>query len=125
MNALAQTDCRAARRATKRVTRPMTPRRLVEQNRRFRGSGGISQENRAGGFLPAFADTRTGATYPSRFADGRPAPVHLLDGLPTELVVARSSSGRVEAVKASVVAGFVRAGRFYTREQAAEAMAKH
>jgi hypothetical protein len=57
--------------------------------------------------------------YLSRFADGRVAPVHLLDGLPAEVVVSRYPSGRVAAVSASVVAGFVRGGQFYTREQAA------
>lgn len=125
MNALSRTACAASRQTFSPAGRCMTPGRLVAQNRRFKGSGGISQENRAGGFLPAFADTATGATYRSCFADGNPAPIHLLDGLPAELVVARSASGRVTAVKDSVVAGFLRAGRFYTREQAAEAMTRH
>lgn len=125
MNALACTDGGVARQTAARTSRFMTPRRLVAQNRRFKGSGGISQKNRAGGFLPAFADMHTGATHLSCFADGRPAPVHLLDGLPSDWVVARSPDGRVTAVKDAVVAGFVREGRFYTREQAAEAMMKH
>jgi hypothetical protein len=48
--------------------------------------------------------------------------VHLIDqalALPRELVVSRRPCGRVAAVKASLVSGFVRAGRFYTREEAA------
>ena len=52
-----------------------------------------------------------------------PAPVHLLDGLPEEVVVARHPCGRVEKVKASVVSGFVREARFYTREEAARCLA--
>jgi hypothetical protein len=92
---------------------------LQQQNRRFMGTGGRSQENRSSGFRPAFIDSITRAVYASCFADGRPAPIHLIDGLPDEVVVARSDSGRVCAVKPSVVAGFVRDGRFYTREEAA------
>lgn len=92
---------------------------LQRQNLRFRGTGGRSQENRGHGFCPAFMDTDTGAIYVSCFADGRLAPFHLIDGLPDVLIVARFSSGRVAALKASVLSGFVRAGRFYTRDEAA------
>jgi hypothetical protein len=56
----------------------------------------------------------------SRFANGTPAPIHILDGAPEEWVVARDPSGRVIAVKASVIAGFLHQGRFYTRAQAAQ-----
>lgn len=51
-----------------------------------------------------------------------PAPFHLLDELPGALVLARTESGRVAAVKDSVVSGFVLEGRFYTRERAAESV---
>ena len=100
----------------------LTPRGLRQQNRVFRGTGGVSQENREGGFVPAFSDTSTGDVYLSRFADGRVAPMHLLDGLPAAVVVQRSVSGRVMSVKETLQAGFVRAGKFYTREQAAAAV---
>jgi len=43
----------------------------------------------------------------------------LLDGLPNELVVARNAQGCVTRVKSSVVSGFVRDQRFYTRDEAA------
>ncbi|PKO55457.1 MAG: hypothetical protein CVU28_06370 [Betaproteobacteria bacterium HGW-Betaproteobacteria-21] len=92
---------------------------LQRQNQEFMGTGGRSEENRPCGFRPAFMDIDTHTVYESRFADGRPAPIHVLDGLPDELVVARSSSGRIAAVKASVIAGFVLATRFYNREEAA------
>lgn len=92
---------------------------LEDENRRFLGSGGRSQENRCLGFRPAFMDGETGIIYPSCFSDGRPAPFHLLDGLPDEIVLGRSPSGRVAAVKSSVISGFVLGQRFYTREQAA------
>ena len=95
---------------------------LVEENQRFAGTGGISANNRAQGFVPAFLDTVTGITYISRFADGRPAPLHLLDGLPPAVVTRCTSSGRVGAAKASVVSGFLRGRRFYTRTEAAMAL---
>jgi hypothetical protein len=95
------------------------------QNRCFEGTGGVSGENRSLGFLPAFADVLTGAVYLSRFADGRLAPMHLLEGLPEKAVERRDVNGRVTELKGSVVAGFVRDGQFYTREQAARIATKH
>lgn len=95
---------------------------LKKQNRQFKGTGGVSQENRSLGFRPAFLDSGTGSVYLSRFADGRPAPMHLLEGLPAALAVKHSASGRIAAVKASVIAGFLRNGQFYTRDQAAKAV---
>ncbi len=62
--------------------------------------------------------------YLSRFTTGEPAPFHLLDGLPDEVVAARGASGRVEAVRPGVVSGFVRDGEFYTREEAARRVAE-
>jgi hypothetical protein len=96
----------------------MSTAALARENLRFAGTGGVSRENRGNSFLPAFLDSGTGEIYLSRFADGRLAPIHMLDGLPEELVVARNAR-RITAVKASVVSGFVRDRRFYTREQAA------
>ena len=91
---------------------------LQRQRRRYRGSGGISKMNQGHGFRAAFRDAETGIIYGSCHADGRPAPVHLLDGLPVSLVLARAPSGKVTAVKSTVVAGFVRDRRFYTRDEA-------
>jgi hypothetical protein len=71
----------------------------------------------------AFCDRETGRTELSRFACGSPAPCHLIDGLPEDWVVARDAAGNAVAIKGSVVAGFVRDGRFYTREEAARALA--
>jgi hypothetical protein len=98
---------------------------LRDQNLSFRNTGGRSQENRSEGFRPAYQDTDTGHTYLSCFADGRPAPLHLLDGLPGELAVSHDAHGRISAVKATVIAGFIRNERFYTRQEAAAAMACH
>ena len=102
--------------------RALTGKVLHQENLAFQGPGGISANNRHGGFLPAFLDTATGTVYLARYADGRLAPMHFLDGLPPELVIMRSTTGRVMAVKESVIAGFVRCGLFFTREQAAAAV---
>ncbi|WP_440997812.1 hypothetical protein [Arhodomonas sp. SL1] len=100
----------------------MTVERLSAEHRRFRDGGGVSANNRAAGFVPAFLDRATGRIHRSCLADGRPAPCHCLDGLPADLVTARDDKGRVQAVRAGVIAGFLRDGRFYTREQAANAV---
>ena len=94
----------------------MTEQTLALENARFRGTGGVSA-HRPLGFSPAFMDTETRFVYASRFADGRLAPFHVLDGLPDELLLP-SSSGR-RRIKSSVVSGFVREGLFYTRNEAA------
>lgn len=101
------------------MARNLNRRLLRQENERYAGSGGISQENRGLGFRPAFRDSSTGIVYPSCFADGRPAPFHLLDGLPDDLVLQRSDCGRVLAAKPDLTSGFVFCGRFYTRDEAA------
>lgn len=100
----------------------MTRETLKTENQVHWGSGGRSEENRSSGFRPAFMDTQTSLVYPSRFADGRPAPFHLFDGLPDEVVIVRDLSGRVAAIKPSLISGFLRLGRFFTREEAAAAV---
>ena len=92
---------------------------LALETNRYRGTGGVSENNRNLGFQPAFIDRETGTVYWSRFPDGRLAPCHLLDGLPAELVRASDEQGRVTRVKSSLVSGFVYDGRFYTRDEAA------
>ena len=102
----------------------MTKSTLKVQNWLFAGTRGVSCNNRAFGFIPGFLDRETGTVYISCNTDGSPAPIHLIDGLPEALVVARGSSGRVMAVKGSVIAGFIKDGHFSTREQAARVLAQ-
>ena len=97
----------------------MNQRILERETIAYQGRGGVSTENRCLGFRPAFRDTETGRLYPSRFADGRPAPFHLIDGLPDEVAVARNVAGRVTRVKDTVVSGFTLNGWFYSRDEAA------
>jgi len=95
---------------------------LNNQNCLFGGSGGVSRNNRGAGFVPGYLDLHSGLSVVSCFADGRPAPVHVLDGLPDDWVAHRDACGRVTKARAGVVAGFLRNGRFYTREEAAYAL---
>lgn len=106
------------------MKRLMSETKLKRENSVHAGSGGVSQGNAGLGFKPAFLDFATQTIYPSRFADGRLAPFHLLDGLPEEVVVDRAPSGRVISAKATLISGFVRNGFFYTRSAAAKAAAE-
>jgi hypothetical protein len=92
---------------------------LALETATFRRTGRVSENNRSMSYQPAFIDRETGTVYLSRFPDGRLAPCHLLDGLPRELVLARSEHGHVTRVNDSVVSGFVHHDHFYTRDEAA------
>ncbi len=100
-----------------------TTRTLRTENRTFAGTAGVSRNNRALGFQPGFLDTETGRMEIACFAGGMPSPVHVLDGVPEAWVTARSETGRVTSVKGSVVSGFIRGGRFYTRRETAALLA--
>ena len=96
---------------------------LAQQNQAFAGTGGVSANNRHHRFVPAFQDTATGHVAVSRYRDGRRAPMHLLEGLPRQWAKAVDSDGTIVELLDSVVAGFVRNGKFFTREEAAAAVA--
>jgi hypothetical protein len=102
----------------------MNLKQLQRENVAHEHSRGVSRANRHLGFRPAFLDVATMQVHESRFADGRLAPFHLLDGLPDEVVLRRSALGRVLAAKATLVSGFVRNGFYYTRAAAARAAAE-
>jgi hypothetical protein len=106
------------------MKRVMNEELIRKQNVAFAGTGGRSEENRNLGFRPAFFDFGTQTIYLSRFANGRAAPFHMLDGLPEEVVVDRSPTGRVISAKATLISGFERNGFFYTRTAAARAAAE-
>jgi hypothetical protein len=76
------------------------------------------------GFVPVFLDFESQRIYRPRFADGRVGQVHVVDGLPDEVVADRAASGRVIRLKATVIAGYVRHGFFYTRAAANRAAAE-
>ena len=106
------------------MKRLMNEKLIQHENAVHAGGGGVSANNTRLGFRPAFLDFATQRIYPSRFADGRLAPFHLLDGLPEEVVAERSPSGRVITAKSTLISGFVRNGFFYTRSAAAKAAAE-
>ncbi len=93
--------------------------RLREENEIYAGTGGVSENNAEARFRPAFKDQSSGRIEPARMEDGSRAPMHLLCGLPDEWVTERDVDGRITGLKESVIAGFVRDGEFYTREEAA------
>jgi hypothetical protein len=97
----------------------LTQTSLALETAHYRGTGGVSENNRGQGFQPAFIDRETETVHLSCFPDGRLAPCHLLDGLPAELIVARDEQGRATRIKSSVVSGFVHDESFYTRDEAA------
>jgi len=96
---------------------------LIHQNQAYEGTGGTSQGNHGQGFSPAYMDAETGKIVASTFTDGRPAPIHLLCGLPEEWVLGHTSSSEAPRLKASIVVGFVRGDQFYTRAEAAKVCA--
>lgn len=101
----------------------MTPNTLKKENRHFHNTAGISQNNAHIGFRAAFRDELTGNVFLSRFANGAVAPIHLLDGLPEDLVVKRKKDGCVVKAKKRITSGFERLGAFFTRDEAAAALA--
>lgn len=105
------------------MARAVTVDQLVTENRAFENTAGVSANNRSLGFVPAFLDTVTGNVYLSCNPDGTLAVCHRMDGLPDALAVAHDATGRVTAIPATVIAGFARDGRFFTREQAARCAA--
>jgi len=102
----------------------MNEKLIQHENAVHAAGGGVSANNARLGFRPAFLDFATQRIYPARFADGRLAPFHLLDGLPDEVVAERSPTGRVLCAKSTLISGFVRNGFFYTRTAAAKAVAE-
>ena len=103
------------------MSRPMTANTLRQENLAFAGTNAVSGNNRTQRFLPAFRDDATGRVELARFANGKPAPAHLIVGLPSEWATAYAQDGSIMAVKATIVAGFVRDDQFFTREEAAAA----
>jgi len=88
------------------------------QNCDFAGTAGVSQHNRSSGFVPAYCNHADGQVVASRFADGRPAPIHVLEGVPEHWVEHRDVDTGLIRLKPTVEAGFLRDGRFFSRAAA-------
>ena len=105
------------------VSQHVTELTLRSENRQFANTGGLSKNNACHNFLPAFRNEETGEVALAKFADGRQAPMHIILGLPDSWATARNARGQVSAIAGCVIAGFVRAGEFYTRAEAAASAA--
>jgi hypothetical protein len=101
----------------------LTQMSLRDENVLYANTRGLSQNNRSYGFLPGYLNRANGECVLSRFQDGRPAPVHVLDGLPQSWIVSRDVNGHVTQAHPEVVSGFIRDGVFYTRDEAIRASA--
>lgn len=66
------------------------------------------------GLMPAFRNLNTHETHLSSYGDGKPAVVHVLDGIPRAWIESFDQDGRAVALKPGIVAGYMRAGHFYT-----------
>lgn len=110
---------RKQQRPSGRLFQSMSAERRIKEHVAHVGGAAVSASNHDCGFRPAFRDLESGRVVLARFKDGSPAPMHVLEGLPEEWVLERDAAGAVVAVKSSVIAGFLREGRFCTREQAA------
>ena len=93
---------------------------LCSENLVFADTNGISQNNRALNFRPAFMDSSTGRIEIAKLKDGEQAPVHLINWLPEEWATCFDDNGLVLRLKPGITAGFERNGRFYTRDEAAK-----
>lgn len=90
------------------------------ENITFAGTTGISENNNACGFKPAFLDKNTGRVELARLGNGQPAPVHIINWLPREWATSYHDDGTVKRLIPGVISGFVCNTVFYTREQVAE-----
>ncbi|RKT46147.1 hypothetical protein [Thiocapsa rosea] len=107
----------------RRLRGALTQASLRNENVLYARTRGISRNNGSFGFRPGYRNGATGEAVLSRFANGTPAPVHLLDGLPESWVLERDHEGHVTATRQGIVSGFILDGRFYTREEAIRATA--
>ena len=99
----------------------VTQRTLRSENHQFANTCGLSKNNACHNFVPAFRNEETGEVALAKFADGRLAPMHIILGLPDSWATAHNARGQISAIASCVIAGFVRAGQFYTRAEAAAA----
>lgn len=95
---------------------------LQQENQQYANTGGISQNNREEGFIPAFMDLQTGKVQLARYKNGAIAPFHMIDGLPSDWL--HYENQKVAKLKQHIVSGFVRCDRFFNRSEAAEFMAR-
>ena len=103
------------------MSRPSNQIDITRASVAYRGSCGESHTACQHRFLPAFRDNEDGRVELAKLANGSVAPMHLISNLPNAWATQVDANGHVLQLKASVEAGFVKGGRFYTRDEAASA----
>lgn len=88
-----------------------------QQYYNYRQSGSTIFSDAAFGFMPAFMDIITEEIHLSTYDDGKPAVLHVLDGLPVSWIDVWGEDGRADSVRTGVIAGFMRGGHFYTIDE--------
>ncbi|TCT21484.1 hypothetical protein [Thiobaca trueperi] len=111
------------RMRARRLHGVLTELTLRDENTLYANTRGLSQNNRQQGFQPGYLNRHSGECVLSCFGDGNPAPIHVLDGLPSAWVMARDADGHVTSTVPEIVSGFIRDGVFYTRDEAIKATA--
>ena len=96
----------------------MDTQQLQEENLQFADTNGVSANNHDKGFIPAFKDPATGRIEPARSRQGDVATMHLICGLPREWAAETDENGSVTCLKPGIIAGFIKDGQFFTRDQA-------
>jgi len=107
------------------INTTQTSRFITRDNVKYAHTKGVSQNCRRARFIPAFRDSATGEVCLSRFEDGSTAPVHMLDGMPDHWVIERDEDNHVVRIKGSIIAGFIRDGKYYSREEMVTPITQH
>jgi len=107
------------------MSRPNDQLAVRAASQEYLGTCGESATAKNVKFVPAFRNMLDGRVERARFPNGKPAPMHLIGGLPREWAVRCDEAGCVLEISDDIEAGFVRDDQFYTREQAARETARH
>ncbi len=92
---------------------------VTAESRRYSGTCGESELACQNQFAPAFCNRADGRVELARLPNGNPAPMHLISALPQDWAARCDDKGHVLTLIDSIEAGFVKNGRFYSREEAA------
>jgi len=96
----------------------LTHGKLGDEVKQFKGTGGISSENK---LTAGFRHKKTGEIFEAKDETGRNTSIHLLGGIPAKYVTeVDPRDGVTIAVSGDIEAGFIKDGKFLTREEAAQ-----
>ena len=101
------------------MSRPNDQFTVRAESDAYRGTCGESATACQHKFRPAFRNEADGRVELARLPNGNPAPMHLISALPREWALRCDEQGGVLQLVETVIAGFLREGRFYTRDEAA------